>query len=116
MVNESKIIARKARITANLSLARLRCWSFGSLKLSAKLILKGFVHFFVVPVLAPKLLIASVSAAHVDIAIKILFELFEVVILLQKLVNLLLLLLVVEDRLGHFALRVGFLVCGTCSQ
>jgi hypothetical protein len=41
------------------------------------------------------LFVASVCACHFDIAIEVLLELFEVVVLLQKLVDLLLLLLVV---------------------
>jgi hypothetical protein len=96
-----------------MSISRGR--SFCSLKLGSKLVLECLVDFFVVPVLSPELFVAGVSASHFDITVKVWFELFKVVVLLEKLVYLLLLLLIIEDGLGHFSFGI-LVISGSCSE
>ena len=103
MVNENKISGGEAPTSLNALLLVSNRWSLSGLKLSSKLVLECLVYFFIVPILSPKLFVASVCARHFDIAIEVLLELFEVVVLLKKLVDLLLLLLVVKDCLGPLA-------------
>ena len=72
------------------------------------MLLKVFVGFFIIPILAPELLVeiaCDSSHRHIDIgALVVYFELLKIVIFFEKLVSLFLLFLVFQDGCSHFAL------------